>query len=413
MPLLWYRDPTDQLLKPFAVPGDELSFSEYVANGRDVEAGGEWRPVGPPSLPPAGDHNEAFRPGEWVCPTDGVWVLEMHATGGESVGVAAQIVGPASSRGSASASLGVAVAWVLEARFGEVYSFFVRHSSGSTLPLDVRITATRLRSFVVEGQKFDTGSEWVARVGDTMLGPLVLYDDPSQPLEAATRQYADGKVVNFWGGGSISEAPSQAAAEAALGALAGVEVVAGGGLEGGGRLDEGPRLDIGEGYGIVVAGDHIAVDTNEIATLGSVEQALTDAQVRAGFGLNGGGSVAWNPELSVDTSEIADRASLDWVYNHLSATKADVNHGHVPSQVGIRIGSYTFGSVAAGAQVESPALGKAGNDYIILQSAHPSTYIETSLVNIAAGSFQIRVRNTTASTNHTNIVVWYFLITGA
>ena len=140
----------------------------------------------------------------------------------------------------------------------------------------------------------------------------------------------------------------------------------------------------------------------------SVNAALASAAGTATAGIDQAKASAAAAQSTANTAR--SEAGSAW---SLAAGKADAGHGHVPSQAGIRIGSYTFASVTAGNQVDSPALGKNGDDYIVLQSAHPSTYIETSLLNVGAGSFQIRVRNATTSTNHTNIVVWYFLIKGA
>ena len=35
----------------------------------------------------------------------------------------------------------------------------------------------------------------VSKIGDTMTGPLVLSADPTNPLQAATKQYVDGKFA--------------------------------------------------------------------------------------------------------------------------------------------------------------------------------------------------------------------------
>jgi len=42
-----------------------------------------------------------------------------------------------------------------------------------------------------------SGPDYVAKAGDTMTGPLTLADDPTQPLHAATKQYADSKDVDL------------------------------------------------------------------------------------------------------------------------------------------------------------------------------------------------------------------------
>jgi hypothetical protein len=52
----------------------------------------------------------------------------------------------------------------------------------------------------------DTGGVYVAKSGDIMTGVLVLYADPANPLEAATKQYVDAHAGS--GGGGIPDAPS-------------------------------------------------------------------------------------------------------------------------------------------------------------------------------------------------------------
>jgi hypothetical protein len=271
MPLLWYRDDQDGLLKPFAIPGDDLSSSAFVVTGQQVAAGNGWTALGAATVPPTGDHFVAFTPGKWTCPTAGTWVLEFHVSVDETVGVGAKIEGLGTARGSSSPSVGVGVAWLFEGEVGQEFNFFVRHGAGSAQAVQSRITATRLRSFSPGGVRSREVSEWVAKAGDTMLGPLVLAGDPNEPLDAATKQFVDGKVVNQWGGGAANRAPSQAAVEGALGGLSGRVVEAGAGLIGGGRLDSDPWLGVGAGWGVSVGSDSVSVDSNVIASRESME----------------------------------------------------------------------------------------------------------------------------------------------
>jgi hypothetical protein len=56
-------------------------------------------------------------------------------------------------------------------------------------------------TYTWDGEKWITGltsgSAFVAKAGDTMTGPLVLPADPTVALQAATKQYVDGKRVRY------------------------------------------------------------------------------------------------------------------------------------------------------------------------------------------------------------------------
>ena len=85
-------------------------------------------------------------------------------------------------------------------------------------------------------------------------------------------------------------------------------------------------------------------------------------------------------------------------------------HGHNPSGIGIRTGQYTFTAVGAQQEQSSGAIAKAANEQVYCQLHHSSNYITWTVTNLQAGSFEIKVRNNTTGTTHTNIIVQYMLV---
>ena len=85
-------------------------------------------------------------------------------------------------------------------------------------------------------------------------------------------------------------------------------------------------------------------------------------------------------------------------------------HGHNPSGVGIRSGQYTFTALGAGAEQQSGALPRTADERVIVCVNHASTYIAVTVMNLTASSFEIKVRNTTGGTTHTNIAIPYLLV---
>lgn len=177
------------------------------------------------------------------------------------------------------------------------------------------------------------------------------------------------------------------------------QITAGSGLVGGGDLSANRTLNVGQGTGIAVSADAVALDTGFTDGRYSGAGHLHDSR----YSQSGHGHDA----ASIGAAYAGhghDPGAIGAAYS---------GHGHNPSGVGIRIGSYQFSSIAAGVEAVSPVLGKYGDEYIFLQKAHPSTYLITSLDNITAGGFQIKCRNSTTSTTHTAITVWYLLVRGA
>jgi hypothetical protein len=88
------------------------------------------------------------------------------------------------------------------------------------------------------------------------------------------------------------------------------------------------------------------------------------------------------------------------------------SHGHHPSQVGIRRIEHNFGTVAAGKEA-SHRFGRSNDEYPQVSVLHSSTYIVANVHSLDDGGFTIEVRNTTASTNHTNVRVIIHLVRAA
>jgi hypothetical protein len=186
-------------------------------------------------------------------------------------------------------------------------------------------------------------------------------------------------------------------------------VNAGNGLIGGGAIGTDPVLHVGAGAGIIVEPDAVRLDT-----------AVTDGLYSRGDHIH---PQTINDILDLTESigtlnsenNAAHVALGQWigrVETDAAAAYAPKSHGHLPSQVGIRTGQINLGSINAGDEKTSTEIGKAADEYVFIQSAHPSTYIMTSLVNIDGDSFQIKARNSTSGTDHTNVVVYFALIRG-
>jgi hypothetical protein len=88
------------------------------------------------------------------------------------------------------------------------------------------------------------------------------------------------------------------------------------------------------------------------------------------------------------------------------------SHGHNPSQSGIGVIHHNFGSLAAG-QTKSQAFGRSNDQYPVVSVNHASTYILAVIASLWDGGFSVEVRNSTSSTNHTNVHVIVHLVRAA
>lgn len=80
-------------------------------------------------------------------------------------------------------------------------------------------------------------------------------------------------------------------------------------------------------------------------------------------------------------------------------------HGHQPSESGIR--GFRHGPFAVNAASEQTfgPFGKNGDEHVVHSLQHSSAYLIATMDNYTAGSYYIKIRNTTTSTNHSNIYV--------
>lgn len=90
---------------------------------------------------------------------------------------------------------------------------------------------------------------------------------------------------------------------------------------------------------------------------------------------------------------------------HGHAGYSPSDHGHNPSASGIRCFRYGPYSVNANSEVTLGPFGKYGDEHVIFCLQHSSTYLVASMDNYQAGSFNIKIRNTTTGTNHSSIYV--------
>lgn len=91
---------------------------------------------------------------------------------------------------------------LVEAGFDSVQTDFdnsLRQASGTAIAAlpNAASRALKALAFDVSGNPVAVQmvlvTDAVARTGDTMLGPLILSDAPTVPLQAATKQYVDNK----------------------------------------------------------------------------------------------------------------------------------------------------------------------------------------------------------------------------
>ena len=84
---------------------------------------------------------------------------------------------------------------------------------------------------------------------------------------------------------------------------------------------------------------------------------------------------------------------------------ASSSHGHNPSASGITPQLHGPYTVNAGAELTIGPIAKASNEYVFYSLFHSSAYIFLSMPSQNANDFTIKIRNSTASTNHSGIYV--------
>lgn len=118
-------------------------------------------------------------------------------------------------------------------------------------------------------------------------------------------------------------------------------------------------------------------------------------------------------EETVANSRFLDTAEGDGRYspkshNH-SGSYAPVSHTHKPSQIGIVHGTWTIGNLNAGVEVIKN-LSKPSNSTVLVTVQHHSTYIFATANTLDPVTVSLKCRNSTNSTNHTNVKVYYAFI---
>lgn len=91
-------------------------------------------------------------------------------------------------------------------------------------------------------------------------------------------------------------------------------------------------------------------------------------------------------------------------HGHDYAATNHGNHPSTPNGVGIRIERHGPISLNAGNEMTFN-IAKASNEMVFYSLQHSSTYIFANLFNYGSTSATIKVRNSTSSTNHTDIYV--------
>lgn len=104
--------------------------------------------------------------------------------------------------------------------------------------------------------------------------------------------------------------------------------------------------------------------------------------------------------------------NADTVDGQHASAFAGAGHGHNPSASGISVIYHNFGSLNAGAS-KSQWFGRSNDQYPVVSVSHSSTYILAVVASLTDGGYTVEVRNSTASTNHTNVAVIIHLVRAA
>jgi hypothetical protein len=197
-----------------------------------------------------------------------------------------------------------------------------------------------------------------------------------QAALTSVRDYATSRVIDSVNGTNADIAPSQksvnsmkTALEASIAAVAARVITAGNGLTGGGDLTANRTINVGAGTGITVAADSVSVNKGTLDGWYQPKNTSTAAIASEG------------------TTQVGDKG------------------------IGVRV--LDFGSLGAGQ--ESGVLSFTINDgsYVIASLQHHSTYLLVSCNIATEGATQrvdVKVRNSTTSTTHTNIKVHVLVV---
>ncbi len=114
---------------------------------------------------------------------------------------------------------------------------------------------------------------------------------------------------------------------------------------------------------------------------------------------------------SVANARFLDTAEGNALYSPKSHTHAyaPTSHTHTPSKVGLQMGTWTIGNLNAGVEV-AVTLTKPANSAVFVTVQHHSTYIFAVANTLNATQVSLKCRNSTSSTNHTNVKVYYLFV---
>lgn len=253
----------------------------------------------------------------------------------------------------------------------------------------------------------------VDKAGDTMTGPLILSDDPVDPMGAVTKQAmeaADAQVAGDLGaelalkapldspaltGNPTAPTPAQGDSDTSIATTAYVnaEIAADAPTKtGGGASGTWP---------IGVSGN--AATADKLKTTRNI--GLTgDASGSVNF--DGSANVAISVVVA-DDSHNHVVGNVDGLQSALDG-KAALSHGHGYNE----IRTINLGSIAPGDEVTSGAQTKASDQVVFGANviAPSSTYLLPVCFVDSATQWRVKVRNTTSGTTHTNVTVYVLLV---
>lgn len=183
-------------------------------------------------------------------------------------------------------------------------------------------------------------------------------------------------------------------------------VGAGNGLTGGGQISANPSLAVGAGTGIKVNANDVAVDTNVIATKAYADGKVINAtgsstssapsQAAVGTALNGKANLASPSFTGAPKAPTPPDASSDTSIATTLWVKRYVSHWE-----------WNVGTLAPGEEKTLTGLSKSSGSAVIVSVQHSSTYIfaVANTTNPEGTYYDLKVRNSTTATTHTNVKV--------
>jgi len=142
------------------------------------------------------------------------------------------------------------------------------------------------------------------------------------------------------------------------------------------------------------------------------QAALVSRHVWAGNGMWGGGATHLDPTLNVGQGwgidVVADAVAVN--ANALDTRYSQHGHAHTPTAVGLLPGLHNFGSLTPG-QESTHIIPIGPNDIVLATVDHPSSWIAlTANLDYERNECDIKVRNTTQSTTHNDVRVSFLVV---